>query len=321
LVRTRCTAALGVVLVAAVISAPALGTAPGKNGRIAYAKFPRLWLINSDGTGIRKLPHPKGSEDSDPDWSPDGTRIAFDRCAQKCEIWVMKADGTGAKRLGPDCLNSRHDSCVDRAFPAWSPDGKRIAFGQGQLENGKIKFAEIFLMNANGTGVGQVTRVTAASPFAVDVLRPAWSPNGKQLVFEVEHLAAADPPNRHALFIVNTDGTELRQLTDWGFNAGDDPDWSPDGRLILFRTIGRPQRHHGNLYTIHPDGSALKQLTRYPAPKTVLSGSFSPDGKWITFSRFTEGSYPAIYIMRVDGTGVRRVTADSAAYEPDWGAG
>ena len=163
-----------------------------------------------------------------------------------------------------------HDSCVDRAFPAWSPDGKRIAFGQGQLENGKIKFAEIFLMNANGTGVGQVTRVTAASPFAVDVLRPAWSPNGKQLVFEVEHLAAADPPNRHALFIVNTDGTELRQLTDWGFNAGDDPDWSPDGRLILFRTIGRPKRLHGNLYTIHPDGSALMQLTRYPAPKNGL---------------------------------------------------
>jgi TolB protein len=306
-VRTRFAAAVVVAVVSAVVAVPALGTAPGKNGQIAYAKFPRLWVINTDGTGARQLPHLKGSEDSDPDWSPNGSRVAFDRCADRCEIWLMRRDGTGVKRLGPNCLRSRSNSCKDRGFPAWSPDGKRIAFGQATLERGKLKFAEIYVMNADGTGARQVTHLTGATPSTIDVLRPAWSPNGKQLVFEVENLAAADPPNRHALFI------------DWNLNAGDDPDWSPDGKLILFRTIGRPQRHHGNLYTIQPDGTALKQLTRYQAPKTVLSGSFSPDGRWITLSRFSDGPYPAVYIMRADGTGVRRVTQDSAAYEPDWG--
>lgn len=312
-------AAVGVVAASVIVATPAFGTAPGKNGQIAYAKFPRLWIVNTDGTGARKLPHVPGSEDSDPDWSPGGTQIAFDRCAEKCEIWVMRRDGTGAKRLGPNCLRSRNSSCADRAFPAWSPDGRRIAFGQGTLENGKLKFAEIFLMNADGTGVRQITRLTAATPFAMDVLRPAWSPNGKQLVFEVENLAAADPPNRHALFIVNTDGSGLRQLTDWSLNAGDDPDWSPDGKLILFRTISIANRHHGNLYTIRPNGSALRQLTRYPSPKPVLSGSFSPDGQWITLTRFTDGPYPAVYVMRANGTATRRVTSDAGTYEPDWG--
>ena len=153
----------------------------------------------------------------------------------------------------------------------------------------------------------------------MDVLGPAWSPNGKQLVFEVQNLAAADPPTRHALFIVNADGSGLQQLSDWNLDAGDDPDWSPDGKLILFRTISTANRHHGNLYTIHPDGSALKQLTRFPSPRTVLSGSFSPDGEWITLTRFTDGPYPAVYVMRANGSAVRRVASDAGTYEPDWG--
>ena len=144
-------------------------------------------------------------------------------------------------------------------------------------------------------------------------------PDGKQLVFEVRNSKKGDPPNRRALFIVNADGSDLSQLTEWSLNAGDSPDWSPDGRLILFRSVSTANRHHGNLYTIHPDGSGLNRLTNYPAPKTVQTGSFSPDGKWITFARFTEMPYPSIYVMRVNGTGVRRVTGDSALYEPDWG--
>ena len=63
----------------------------------------------------------------------------------------------------------------------------------------------------------------------------------------------------------------------------------------------------------------MTKLTDYPAPKTVLSPTFSPDGKWIAFSRFTDGPYPAVYVMRANGTGVRRVTQSAAIYELDWG--
>jgi TolB protein len=96
------------------------------------------------------------------------------------------------------------------------------------------------------------------------------------------------------------------------------PDWSPDGTRILFRTISTSNRHHGNLYTVRPDGTGLRKLTNYPAPKTVLTGSFSPLGRWIVFSRFTADPYPAIYVMRSDGTSIRRVSSNGGAYEPDW---
>ena len=138
-------------------------------------------------------------------------------------------------------------------------------------------------------------------------------------MFQVQNLQTADPPNRRAFFVVGVDGSGLRQLTPWSLNAGGRPDWSPDGRLILFRTISISNRHHGNLYTIHPDGGGLRKLTSYPAPKTVLNGSFSPDGKWIAFSRFTKGPYPAVYVMRLDGTGLRRVSENVGVYDLDWG--
>ena len=312
--------AIGVLLVAVVAATPAFGTAPGGNGQIVFAHFPRLWVVNPDGTGERKFEHLKQSEDVQPDWSPDGTRIAFTRCGSaRCELWTVKYDGTGFKRVGPDCL--RKTSCIDRGSASWSPDSKRIAFGQASAgpQRRQGQDPEIWVMNANGTGARRVTHMSPGNEYAIDLFWPIWSPDGKQLVFEVRNFQTADPPNRRAFFIIGVDGTGLRQLTPWSLNAGGRPDWSPDGKLILFRTISTSNRHHGNLHTIRPDGTGLKKLTNYPAPKTVLNGSFSPDGKWIAFSRFTDGPYPAVYVMRLDGTGLHRVTSNTGIYDLDWG--
>ena len=318
------------VVMSALAALPAQGTAPGKNGQIAFQHAGKsLWLINPDGTGERQLTDFKGAEDENPDWSPNGSTIAFDRCSSHCEIWTVKADGTASKRLGPNCLHKAGD-CIDRAVPAWAPNGKAIASGAGwgPVKSDNHAFNEIIVLNPRGGGVRQLTHITTSKPFSVDVNRPMWSPDGKQIAFEVQKLSSTgESLNQRALFIVNSDGSGLLQLTPWDLDAGDRPDWSPDGTLILFRVISAAHKLHGNLYTIRPDGSGLKQLTNYSAPKAVLSGSFSPDGNWITFSRFSGTSaYPAIFVMRADGSNVQQVTRTNRSthrqpidFQPDWG--
>jgi TolB protein len=305
-----------VALTAAVGAASSQATAPGKNGLIVFEQPApgRLWVVAPDGSGLRKLTTAKGRYEADnPDWSPDGSKVAFDICRQTCQMWTIKANGTGLKRLG---------SCNECGRPAWSPNGKLIAFSHdwGDFQNGQIKFGEIFVMTARGTGTRRLTRVTTSTPYSADVGRPAWSPNGKQLVFEVHNSKTGEPAKGRALFIINADGSGLRQLTPWELNGGGKADWSSNGQLILFSSYDAPGRDdHGNLYTIRPDGTGLKQLTRYPAPKTVGTGSFSPNGKSIVFFRFTKTPYPAIFTMRANGTGVRQVTQGKIGFHPDWG--
>jgi TolB protein len=308
-----------IVLLAFVASAGtvlAQAAGPAKNGkivfRVALGHPSRLAIVNADGSGERRLTDTKGVGDGNPDWSPDGSTIAFDRCVTKgppgCAIFTIRPTGAGLKRLGA--------AGDDRGYPAWAPNGKAIAFSRawGPVQHNWIKFNELFVMNAGGTGSRQLTHFNEARPFSTFVGGSSWSPDGKELVFEAGTSPDGEPANGLALFVVKADGSDLRQLTPWSLNAGGRPDWSPDGALILFKAPAKGQ--HGNLYTIHPDGSGLKQLTRYPAPKPLFSGSFSPDGKWITFSRYPG---PGIFVMHADGSGVRQITHGGWHNAPDWG--
>lgn len=297
----------------AALLAPATG--PGKNGQIVFSSNAprRLWVINTNGTGLRKLTVTKGRlNDVQPDWSPDGSKIAFERCprdAGPCGLWRINADGTGLKRLHP----------CDCGMPAWAPNGKQLAAtrGFGGIANDQAKFTEIFVLNAAGGRLRQLTRVTSSSPYSANVDHPIWAPDGRRLVFEIHNSRSGNPAGRRALFVINADGSEQRQLTPWSLN-GSDPDWSPDGKLILFRSVpGKEQ--HGNLYTVSADGSGLKQLTRYPSPKAVFTGSFSPDGKWITFTRYTLSGGPGVFVIKVNGTGLRQVSKGNYDVEADWG--
>ncbi|MBA2383327.1 MAG: PD40 domain-containing protein [Actinobacteria bacterium] len=308
---TITTIAVGATVAAAWV-ALAQATVPGKNGPIVYRHLKSLFVVNADGTGGRKLTTPGAKEDSQPDWSPDGSRIAFQRCTDDCNVWTVAASGAGLRRLGP--------AGDDRAEPAWAPNGRQIAYTRrwGRRQGDLFERAEIYVMNTTGGATRPITSL--AKPFASDVESAAWSPSGKQLVFTVSNSKTGEPANGRALFVINADGSGQEQLTPWSLRAGGGRlDWSPDGTLILFR-VTAARRLHGNIYTIHPDGSGLTQLTRYPAPKAVELGSFSPDGQWITFSRFSGTSpYSALFAMRSDGTGVRRVTRDEANYSSDWG--
>jgi TolB protein len=159
------------------------------------------------GEQPRNLTNNPAKVDDDPDWSPDGTKIAFTshdvnepdpRNAVSAEIYTLDADGTGP-------LERLTDNGEEERGPDWSPDGTRIAYA---CRRGAI--FQVCVMDADGSDPVQLT--TAGG------LTPTWSPDGQQLVF---HRA---PQNQ--LLVINADGTGLTQqitnvpgqnlLANWG---------------------------------------------------------------------------------------------------------
>ena len=169
-----------------------------------------------------------------PAWSPDGSRIAFTSSGDgQPEIYVMNRDGSNRQRL------TTHPS-ID-VTPTWSPTGTQIAFVSDRTGS-----PQIYIMNADGTGLEQITRESACD-------RPTWSPAPLN---EIAYSSRAGGGNIIKIFDFRTRST--RALTD-AIGNNESPAFSPNGRHVAFVSTraGREQ-----IFTIHRDGSGLRQLTR-----------------------------------------------------------
>jgi Tol biopolymer transport system component len=272
--------------------------------RIAYAVYrstggpAEVFVVNADG-GQRSLTREWGLHDI-PVWSPDGRRIAFQRnpcdradeaCVGTTGIYVMKADGTGTRRLagGVRVRLGRGGQPVSPPVspPAWSPDGRWITFVSDRDGN-----SEIYIMKADGSGQRNLTRNVA---FDGD---PVWSADGLRIAF------ARKGRNRDEIHVANADGTG-----QWLLGRGANPVWSPDGRKIAF---SRPRANTG-VYLMNADGSGQRKLTRPSNHRTSDRGHvWSPDGRKIAFVRSrwdTDNS--EIYVMNADGSRERNLTRNS----------
>jgi len=327
----------------------AQATVPGKNGRIVYRRFldtaktrSALFTVNPDGTKVKQVTRPAPHViDLEPDWSPNGATIAFERQVScpaggakdgmnnTCDrIYTVKPNGTGLRSFVPcsfkvdptSGMSSRPGlDCVGVDQPAWSPDGSKVAFQYNLVDRSYTDSlnldAGIWIVNADGTGLHQVTQRAPGSAWDFG---PQWSPDGSKLVFYRADLKiGAD-----AVFTVDVDGTGEFQVTPWDVNAGNSPDWSPDGQWLLFDV--QPKDGSSNLYKGHPDGTALTNLTKQSVSgKHYLSASFSPDGTKIVTAR-TPGAGPEgaadVVVLNSDGSKAHAVTKtrlwESAT---DWG--
>jgi TolB protein len=188
-----------------------------------------------------------------------------------------------------------------RGGPNWSPDGRSIAWSDYDGDQVDVVIANLDTHQA---------RAVAATDD--DEGFDAWSPDGTKLAFERDHSEVTYPGPQDGIWVVNTDGSNPRQLR----HSGRVMDWSPDGKRLLFVDWDAAANNY-ELYTMRPDGGRVKRLTSNPLDDGWAS--YSPDGKKIAFSRGQGGHEDDIYVMGADGKGEKRLTtAPGEDLFPQW---
>ncbi|RME89744.1 MAG: hypothetical protein D6770_03825, partial [Anaerolineae bacterium] len=166
---------------------------------------PDIYLIDPNGENLTEILDDPEPADFSPRWSPDGSRILFvSNRNGPYSIFLMDPDGANIEEVIPGGKSPV-------TYGAWSPDGERIAFVYGSGSR-----AEIYIVDKNGD---PDTAVRLTKDDFQDS-HPSWSPDGSQLVF------ASNRSGNWDLWLINADGSDLRQLTDDEYYDGD-PDWGP----------------------------------------------------------------------------------------------
>jgi len=215
-------------------------------------------------------------------------------------IYEMNADGGRQARLteGEQSDPSSAQELFFQIDPAWSPNGRLIAFSSKRTGS-----FDIFVMNADGTGTRRLTSTRD------DEANPTWSPDGERLAFDRDR----------DIYVVNAHGTDLVRITD-DQAADTEPAWSPDGRWIAYvkganETVGKDLRE---VWLIRPNATRSHSLTTLGV--SSYSPAWSPDSSRIAFaSDKGKGGIFDIYTVGVDGKGLRRLTRTGPdAFEPAW---
>ncbi len=269
-----------------------------------------------------------------PQVSPDGKQIVYSRRwtdkvndKYEDEIWIMDADG------------GRNRFLVKGTGPAWSPDGKRIAY----IAPGQPTGAQIFLKWIDAPGETQLTRLERGPS------NLAWSADGKHIAFNMMVPANpgltvkmparpsgakwVDPPRvvdrlsyrgdgsgwrpegfTH-IFAISDQGGTARQLTNGDYQHGA-PEWVPNSQTIVFSGVRKPDAEYirggQEIYAVNLAGGPIRALTDRDGPD--LNPKVSPDGRLIAYTGFDQNNdtynVAHLYLMNVDGSGKRMLTGD-----------
>jgi len=320
--RARClvlSVAISIVGLASMASISS-ATFSGTNGRVAFASDAArdrdIWTINPDGSGAANVTDAVGAPgwDREPDYSPNGTKIAF-RSGQTdaAEIYTMNADGTGG-------LTQLTSNAFKDWAPAWSPDGSKIAFGSNRNDPNFATCVglfqgcndDIFVIPATGGAPVQVTFDSGQDEF------PQFSPDGTHIAYSTDLGGAS------AIYTVALATLTTTKLTTDSLRAGE-PDYSPDGTKIAFENNFYACKTNNSdcksdVFVMNADGGGVTRLTRKFG--TNYSPNWSPEGDKLVFTHANLGGREQIYEMNPDGTGITRITHTSgASSDPDWGSG
>jgi Tol biopolymer transport system component len=232
---------------------------------------PEIYSLNTANWDVFRLTIDP-AVDTQPAWSPDGSRVAFaTNQSGDFEIVVMNADGTAVTNLT--------NNPADDVYPTWSPDGDWIAFTTDRDGN-----QEIYVMRVDGSEPHNVSNSPGQD------YQPSWFAS-RGLFSSDERLAFTSTRDGNPeIYSIKPDGSEQVNLSNNPAND-DDPVWSPDGKQIAFSS-DRDGNHE--IYVMEADGTDQTNTTNNPAAD--VQPAWSPDGKWVAFTTNRDGNQE-IYVQ------------------------
>ncbi len=303
-----------------------------------------IYIVAADGSSINRIT-PVDMFAAGPDWSPDGTRLAFYGTTQDTDgdgylterdntnIYLINVDGSGMVQVTLD-----HNA--DFA-PDFAPDGSKLAFASRAADTsgdgliGIYDNASIFVVGVDGSNLTQIT------VNATEDQMPKWSPEGRRLVFvswtsdnNLDGYIGADY-DIPGIFVIEANGANLARLTDSGVYATS-PTWNPEGTRIAYvvrhDTDADGQMRYndaGYLFITDGGGNLTAQLT--DDTFGTLLPTWSPDGSMIAFHSWTDingdgeiryPDMPNIFVIRIEDAARIQVSDNAYAdFGPVWSAG
>ena len=259
---------------------------------VGHGMHQEIWVMDYDGQDKHQVTH-LGTDSIAPAISPDNSKLAFVSFGKNG--WQIRVYSLKTHRYLPF-----HEPAGQALSPAWSPNGKKLAYSLSATGN-----PDIYTCNVNGT---HLRRITA---FLGPNVQPVWNPKtGTQIAW------VSGMTKLPQIYMMDSDGSNVSRMTDGGYATS--PSWSPNGQLLSFawdRSYGPGAPGGEDIYIMDIASRKWEQLTHGDGVNDFPS--WSPDGRHIVFQR-RMGSSTNIWTMLADGSHQQQLTHDGDSSMPDW---